>query len=217
MKPINIIFLGRSGSGKGTQAKLLQEELSLVDIDTGGILRNLAKNKDFLGKKIAQTINKGYLVPQWLVIFCWFRRLLSLPSQKGVIMEGSPRQLEEAKTLMDIFQWLGRDRIKVIYLKVSAEEVKKRLLARRICSRCGKEYSLLVNPGLRKCPACGGKLIRRTDDYPQAIRNRMIFFRKQIIPVINYFRQKNMVIEINGMQPIDLVHKEIMKKIRQKL
>jgi len=217
MKPINIIFLGRSGSGKGTQAKLLQKKFSLIDIDTGGILRELAKKKDILGKNIAKTIDKGHLVPHWLVLFCWLNKLLSISPRRGVIMEGSPRELEEAKTLMEVFHWLGRDRIKVIYLRVPAAEVKKRLLARRICSRCGKEYSLLLTPGLKKCPACGGKLIRRADDYPQAIRNRMIFFRRKIIPTINYFRHRKMVIEIDGRKSIKEVHREIMAALGKKL
>lgn len=217
MKPINIIFLGRSGSGKGTQAKLLQKEFSLTDIDTGGILREIAKEKTNLGAKVRQTIDKGHLVPQWLVIFCWFRKLLSIPPTTGVIMEGSPRQLPEAKILLDIFHWLGRDKIKVIYLNVPAKEVKKRLLARRICSKCGKEYSLLLNPGLKKCPACGGKLVRREDDYPKAIKNRMLFFRYKIIPVINYFRKKGMVQEVDGERPIKEVYKDVVKKVKGKI
>jgi len=217
MKPINIIFLGRSGSGKGTQAKLLQKKFSLVDIDTGGILRKLARKKDALGKNIAKTIDRGHLVPDWLVVFCWLQKLLTISPRQGVIMEGSPRRLGEAKILMEVFHWLGRDKIKVIYLRVPAAEVKRRLLARRICSRCGREYSLLLTPGLKKCPVCGGKLVRRADDYPQAIQNRMIFFRKNIIPTINYFRRRKMLIEIDGRKSIEEVHKEIIARLGKKL
>ena len=217
MKPINIIFLGRSGSGKGTQAKLLQKEFSLIDIDTGGILREISKEKTYLGKKVKQTIDKGHLVPQWLVIFCWFRKLLTIPPTTGVIMEGSPRRLKEAKTLLDIFHWLGRDKIKVVYLKTSTKEVRKRLLARRICSKCGREYSLLLTPGLKKCPVCGGKLVKRDDDYPAAINNRMHFFRYKIIPVINYFRKMGIVYEVDGERPIDIVYKDMIKHLKKKI
>ncbi len=217
MTPTNIIFLGRSGSGKGTQAKLLQKKFGLVNIDTGGLLRKLAQKKDDLGKEISRNINKGSLVPQWLVVYCWLQQLRTISVKKGVIMEGAPRRLNEAKVLEEIFHWLGRDKIKVIYLNVPAREVTKRLLARRICANCGKEYSLLFTPGIKKCSVCGGKLIRRSDDYPKAIKNRMLFFQTEIIPIINYFRRKKMLVEVDGIGSIEDIHRRIVAKLGKKI
>ena len=128
-------------------------------------------------------------------------------------MEGSPRQLEEAKTLEEVFSWLGRENFKVVYLQTSAKEVTQRLLTRRICSKCGKEFSLNFTPNLKKCSSCGGKLIRRKDDYPKAIKNRMLFFQKKILPVINYFRKKKIVVEVNGEGSVEEIHKRILKKL----
>ena len=213
MKSRNIIFLGRSGSGKGTQAELLMKKFALANIDTGDILRRLTKRNDKFGKTISETISHGKLVPIWLVIYCWLDQLLKIPSKKGIIMEGSPRQLEEAKILEEVFSWLGREDFKVVYLQTSAKEVTQRLLTRRICSKCGKEFSLNFTPDLKNCSGCGGKLIRRKDDYPKAIKNRMLFFQKKILPVINYFRKKKMVVEVNGEGSVQKIHKRILKKL----
>ena len=213
MKSRNIIFLGRSGSGKGTQAELLMKKFALANIDTGDILRRLAKKNDKFGKTVLETISHGKLVPIWMVIYCWLDQLLKIPSKKGIIMEGSPRQLEEAKTLEEVFSWLGRENFRVVYLQTSAKEGTRRLLTRRICSKCGKEFSLNFTPNLKNCSHCGGKLIRRKDDYPKAIKNRMLFFQKKILPVINYFRKKKMVIEVNGEGSVQEIHKRILKKL----
>jgi len=211
MKSLNIIFLGRSGSGKGTQLALLKKKLFLVEIDTGGLLRRFTKQKSYLSQKITEVIDRGDLAPFWLVVNLWLKKILNISLDKGVIFEGSPRSLEEAQILDEVLNWLGRKNIKVIYLNVPEREVIRRLSLRRICSQCGREYSLEFTPGLKKCPVCGGKLIRRPDDYPQAIKNRMFYFKKNIIPVINYFRKKKILVEINGSGPVGEVYQRIMK------
>ncbi|MFA5459885.1 MAG: nucleoside monophosphate kinase [Candidatus Paceibacterota bacterium] len=217
MKSPNIILLGRSGSGKGTQAELLLKKFSLVNIDTGDILRSLSKRDDAFGKNILKNISKGKLVPLWLVIYCWLDQFLKISSQQGIIMEGSPRLLDEAKILEQVFSWFGRKKLIVIYLKTSEKEVTERLLNRRICSKCYREYSLKLTPGIKKCSYCGGKLIRRHDDYPSAIKNRMLFFRKNIIPVINYFRKRKMLIEVKGEGSVEEIHQNILKKLTKRI
>ena len=216
MKSLNIILLGRSGSGKGTQAELLLKKFSLVNIDTGDILRSLAKRKDDFGKNIFKNISKGNLVPIWLVIYCWLNKFLKISSEKGIIMEGSPRLLDEAKILEEVLSWFGRKKLIVVYLKTSEKEVSERLLNRRICPKCHLEYSLKLDPGIKKCSRCGAKLIRRHDDYPKAIKNRMLFFKKNIIPVINYFRKKKMLIEVEGEGSVEEIHQSILKKLKKR-
>ncbi len=216
MKSLNIIFLGRSGSGKGTQLALLKKKLSLVEIDTGDLLRRFIKQKSYLSQKTAEVIAKGNLVPFWLVVNLWLKKILNIPLSKGVIFEGSPRRVEEAKILDEALNWLGRKNNRVIYLDVSEKEVIRRLSLRRICFRCGREYSFEFSPGLKKCSLCGGILIRRADDYPKAIKNRMLFFQKDIIPVINYFRKKKMILKVNGLGTVKEVHQRIMKCLKAK-
>lgn len=216
MKSLNIIFLGRSGSGKGTQLALLKKKLPLVEIDTGGLLRQFIKQKSYLAQKAAKVIAKGDLVPFWLVVNLWLKKILNTPLTKGIIFEGSPRSLEEAKILDEALNWMGRKNIRVIYLNVSEKEVVRRLSLRRICFRCGREYSLEFNPNLKKCSLCKDKLIHRADDYPKAIQNRMFCFQRDIIPVINYFRKKKMVLEVKGLGTVEVVHQRIMKCLKTK-
>jgi adenylate kinase len=212
MKSLNIIFLGRSGSGKGTQLSLLKKIFNLVEIDTGFLLRSFIKQKNSLAKNINLLIQKGELVPTWLVVYLWLKKILNAKSQKGMIFEGSPRRLSEAQILEECLNLMNRKFV-VIYLNVSEKEVIRRLSLRRICSQCGQEYSLEFNPDLTHCLKCGGKLIRRPDDNPKAIKNRLNYFKKDIIPVINYFRKKKLLIEINGEGPVKEVYQRIVKQL----
>lgn len=212
MKSLNIIFLGRSGSGKGTQLNLLKKKFNLEEIDSGFLLRNFIKQKNVLAKKMAEVVKSGHLVPSWLMVYLILQKLLRLNKQKGVIFEGSPRRLEEAKILEECLNLLERDFV-VIYLNVSEKEIIRRLSLRRICSKCGQEYSLEFNPNLKRCPKCNGKLIRRPDDNPEAIRNRLNFFTKEVIPVIKYFKKKKLLIEVNGEGTVSEVHQRILNSL----
>jgi adenylate kinase len=213
---LSIIFLGRSGAGKGTQLNLLKNKLNLYEIDTGSLLRSFVKQKNTLAQNISSMLSQGELVPTWLVVYLWLKKLLSIRSEKGAIFEGSPRRLEEAKILEESLNLMQRKFI-VIYLNVSEKEVIRRLLLRRICSRCGREYSLEFHPNLTKCPKCGGKLVKRSDDNEKAIKHRLEYFRKDIIPVINYFKKKNLLIEVNGEGSVKEVHERIMKALENHL
>ncbi|MGC8651229.1 MAG: adenylate kinase family protein [Minisyncoccia bacterium] len=216
MKSLNIIFLGRSGSGKGTQLALLKKRFNLIEIDTGALLRQFVKQKGYLPQRAKEVMTKGELVPFWLVVNLWLKKILPVPISRGLIFEGSPRQLEEAKILHEVFNWLGRQKIIAIYLNVPEKEVIRRLSLRRICEKCGREYSLEFTPKLKTCPVCGGTLIRRADDYPQAIKNRMGYFRRDLIPVIKYFRKQNLLIEINGVGSVEEVQKRIIDSLNHK-
>ncbi|NMB92200.1 MAG: nucleoside monophosphate kinase [Parcubacteria group bacterium] len=136
MKSLNIIFLGRSGSGKGTQLNLLKKRFNLEEIDSGFLLRNFIKQKNSLAQNINEIIKNGNLVPTWLVVYLWVKKILTVKNKKGLIFEGSPRRLEEARILEECLNLMNRKFI-VIYLNVSEKEVIRRLSLRRICSQCG--------------------------------------------------------------------------------
>jgi len=216
MKSLNIIFLGRSGSGKGTQLSLLKNKFNLEEIDTGFLLRNFIKQKNSLAQNISEIIKRGELVPTWLVVYLWLKKLIGLRDQKGTIFEGSPRRLAEAQILEECLNLMKRKFV-VIYLNVSEKEVIRRLSLRRICSKCGQEYSLEFKPNLTHCPKCGGKLIRRPDDNPKAIKNRLFYFKKDLIPVIHYFRKKKLLVEVNGEGPVKEIHQRILKALNKYL
>ncbi len=213
-KILNIFLLGLSGAGKGSQALLLKSKFSLELINTGDLLRAIAENKTVFGQKLSAALKKGHLAPNWLTNYLWLNKLLYIPLNKGVILEGSPRSLEQATLLTEVFNWLGRTNYRAIYLKVSEKEVTKRLLARRICTNCGKIVSLELNPTLKKCPYCGGKLKCRADDTPSAIKNRIAFFHKEVKPVISYFQKQKRLIEINGEGTMEEVHYRILASLK---
>ncbi len=212
---LNIFLLGPSGSGKGTQARLLTKDFKLLHVNTGGDLRGMAQEKTPLGQKVKGLIENGYLAPSWLVIHSWLRNIADLPIDHGVIFEGAPRVINEAKLMDEIFTFLGRDKRVFISLKVNLKEAQKRILNRRLCSKCQTEVSLVLTPNINRCPKCGGKLEKRADDNPKAVVKRFVFFKKNVMPVINYYKKQNRLIVINGDQPIKKVYKDILSNLKR--
>ncbi len=219
-KPLNIILLGRSGSGKGTQLDLLKKKLPLIEIDTGALLRQFIKQKNPLAQSTARIINSGLRAPTWLVVSLWLKKILNLKENAkkfGLIFEGSPRSLDEAIILEEALNLMERNNFKAIYINVPKEEVIKRLSVRRICQNCSREYSLELNPKLvktLKCPVCGGKLVKRKDDNLKAIKNRMKYFDKEVMPVIRYFKKKKKLIEVEGVGSVNEVFIRIVQKLK---
>jgi adenylate kinase len=220
MQPKIYTFLGRAGSGKGTQAKFLLEKFGLTYIGSGELLRARVKQEDFTGRKTAVTMQKGELVPTFLIFLLWASRLEEIKKQadenfKGIIFDGSPRKLVEAQMLEDSLLWYEWDKnFKAILIDISREEAFNRLTRRRQCQKCGQLIPYVGHyKDLKECDKCGGELISRQDDKPEAINQRLDLFDKEVMPVINYYEKNGLLIKINGEQPIEDVQKEIFSKI----
>lgn len=220
MIPQIFIFLGRAGSGKGTQAELLGKKLGLIYIGSGELLRERAKTKDFSGKKTEAILQKGDLLPSSFIFSLCANRLEEIKKQQennfsGIIFDGSPREIDEALFLEEALKWYEWDKdTKVLLIDISRQEALGRLTKRRICSQCGRVIPFVGEyKELEKCDKCGGELIERADDTPEAINQRLDLFEKEVVPVINYFKEKGWLTEINGEQAIERVHKEILEKI----
>jgi adenylate kinase len=216
-QPLCIIIFGPQGSGKGTQAQLLAEKFDLEHIEPGDMLRTLVEHGNGLAKKVDKIIHqKGSLVPTDLIIRMIKLRIQSLGLNQGIIFDGAPRRLEEAKLLEKILQEHGRSISRVFFIYISPQETVKRLSKRWICKVCdkplimGKDISYRLKSGLRKCPFCGGEIYQRKDDTPGGIRKRLATYQKETLPVVDYFREKGILIEINGEQLIKKVHKDII-------
>lgn len=212
----NIILLGPQGSGKGTQAKLLAKKYNLVHLEVGDILRKIARSKTSLGKKIDDLINKkGKMIPLDLLIKVIRREIKKIPNNKGIIFDGTPRRIEEIKPLEKILRSCGRKINYIFYLPITEKETIKRLGKRRICLKCGRIFTvgIEINKKTKKCPICGGKIIKRPDDKPKAIKERLKLYRKKTLPVIRYYRKKGKLITINAKKSIKEVLREIVKKI----
>ena len=231
-----IILLGRPGSGKGTQAKLLAEKFGLIYIELGDLVRNRQKIKDFTGKKLLRvSAKKGELIPTFLVSSFWitiFEKLKQKPkfkelknsSQrfadtrvfKGFVLDGSPRMLIESYLIDEALKWYEwHKNVKIILVNISEKESIWRLTKRRMCQDCGRLIPYIGElKKLKKCDQCQGKLIVRKDQSLEAIKKRIKEFNEKTKPAINYFRQQNRLIKINGEQPIEAVYRDILKALK---
>jgi len=208
----NLIILGPSGSGKGTQAELLARQFGLKMVDGGEYLRKILSSKSKESKRLAEKMNKGNLAPTDIIRDWIKKQIFSQPISHGLIFSGQPRMLGEAKLALKWFEESGRGMPAVIFLNVSIREVLKRLEKRYICAECKKVHTLDAVP-VNPCSACGGKIIKRTDDTPKLIRNRLAYFKKQVAQTLKFFKKKGILIEVNGEQSVEETHKEIVRKI----
>jgi len=193
MTPSNftvLIVLGKSGSGKGTQVEKLAEQYGLKIISSGSLLRARAEEKDFVGNRIAGILDKGGLIPTPIIFHLWLHELEKIREAenevKGFIFEGSPRKLYEAYLLDETLWFYNLEKnMRVVHLDITDEEAVKRLLARK-----------------------------RYDDTEAAIRERLQWYKAEVVPAIEYYREKGKLVEINGEQSIEAVHQEIMEKLK---
>jgi len=222
MKPskLIIILFGKSGSGKGTQAELLQKKFGLEYIGSGDLLRARAKKEDFTGRKIAQILITGDLIPTPVIFKLWLDKTEELKNKKnlrGLVMDGNPRKILEAYLIDQTLDWYGWDKnVKIFLVDISDKEAIWRLTKRRICKKC-KEIIPFVGSfrKIKKCPECGGQLVQRNDDTIEAVKKRLSWFKTDVQPIVNYYRQAGRLIKINGEQSIEAVFQDILNKIRR--
>ena len=215
-KPLVIIFLGKPGSGKGTQAELLGEKLGLDYIGSGDLLRERALKEDFTGRKTKIVTDTGGLIPTPVIFKLWldkFEELKNRKKLKGFVIDGSPRKILEAYLIDEALEWYEWDKnVKIMLIDISNKEAIWRLVKRRICKKC---EAIIPYVGkfreIKKCPKCGGELIHRADDTVSGVKNRLAWFRTDVQPVINYYRKTGRLIKINGEQSIEAVFQDIFK------
>ncbi len=214
---MNIILLGPPGAGKGTQAKKIAEHYSLPHISTGDILRENISNNTSLGIKAKSYMAKGELVPDELLITIIRDRLSKPDCLKGFLLDGYPRTVPQADALQMILTESNKKLDVVLNIDVDDEELVKRLSGRRVCASCGMSYHMIFNPPKEDeiCDKCGGKLYQREDDKPEAIRNRLIVYKKQTQPLIEYYTRKSLLRTVDGGKDIPEIFKDI-KKILEK-
>ena len=217
MTPKIIILFGRSGCGKGTQAKLLQEEFGFDYLGTGDLVRAKAKENDETGKQVKAIIAKGDRVPTEIVFGLWgkvARKMAQQPNLKGLIIDGSPRSTPEAVIMDNLFKELNWQDVKVFLLDISEKEAFNRLTKRKICQDCGQLIPYVGKyKNLEKCDKCNGKLVVRQDDNSKAVQARLDYFNKDVQPAVDYYQKQNRLTKINGEQSIEDVYRDILKKL----
>lgn len=209
----NIILLGAPASGKGTQAEILSKKLKLYLFQTGDLARKLAEKDERLRK----ILSSGKLVPEeemamYVVDYLARKR----PRLKNILFEGFPRFVNQYQALSEFLKTMGDDIDAVISLDVSEKAAIERISGRRICSSCKETYNLVTNPPKNPgiCDRCGGKLIQREDDKPDAVRVRFKYYEDNTKELIDYLSRHKKLIRINGEGSIEEITGEILKKLQ---
>ena len=204
------VIMGVQGSGKGTQSKLLCEGLDLVHISVGDIFRWNVQNHTKMGAQVRRIMAEGLLVSDEMAESVVRGRLTEHDWNYGFIIDGFPRNRRQAEFFLESYDIDG-----VIELDMPDSEVRRRVLARRLCSSCGMDYNLLTNsptePG--KCDVCGGDLVTREDDTDEALAVRLKEFHEKTNPVLDLFRRKEYVITVDATRPPLAVQQDVRAKL----
>ena len=211
---MNIILLGAPGAGKGTQAELLVEKLSIPAISTGNMLREAMANGTELGKKAKKFMDEGSLVPDELILGIVADRVAQSDCQNGFILDGVPRTLAQAEAL----EAKGVKIDHVVSIEVDDSEIEGRMTGRRVCSHCGASYHIVANPPKTEdvCDLCGEKLIIRKDDAPETVRHRLEVYHASTEVLKDFYAKLGRLRLVNGSQSIEGVNEDILKAIGAK-
>ena len=208
----NIIFIAPPAAGKGTMSEILIQKYGYTHISTGDILRSIAKNEDDFGKKLSEMLSSGNLVPDDIVYEALKRRLSMNDLDNGFILDGFPRNIEQAREYDKILKSINKELGVVIYLDTPREVLEKRITGRRICSKCGSTYNILTGVNTPKkentCDKCGEELYQRNDDNLESFNTRYDTFMEKTYPLIDYYEKEKVLYRINSVD-VDNTMKEI--------
>jgi adenylate kinase len=210
---MNLVLLGPPGAGKGTQAKMMIDHYGIPQISTGDILRAALKERTTLGLKAKEYMDKGLLVPDEVVIDIIKDRLKEADCRNGYILDGFPRTVAQAQALDKVLTGMNSGIDHVISIEVDKGELIKRLTGRRTCRQCGRGYHAIFDPPLNKdrCDKCQGELYQRDDDNEDTVRNRLEVYDSQTFPLIQYYKEKDLVRSIDGQGGIQQIFDRIVQ------
>jgi len=212
-----LVLLGPPGAGKGTQAQVVSEKLNLVHVSSGDIFRENLKNQTELGKTAQGYMERGELVPDEVTIAMIRERLARPDCKRGALLDGFPRTPAQAEALSRMIEDLG-DRVALVpYISVPPEVLIERLSGRWTCRAQGHVYHQMYNPPKQDgvCDVDGSELYQREDDKPETVRRRIEVYMEQTSPLIEYYRGKGLLVELDGTQPIDVVTEALLAEINQ--
>ena len=210
---MRLILLGPPGAGKGTQAARIVEKYNLPHISTGDIFRKNIKEGTELGKKAKEYMDQGLLVPDELVVAIVEDRLKEDDCRNGFLLDGFPRTVNQAEELDTVLKNMNTSIDKVINIIVDKDVLIGRAVGRRICKSCGATYHVEFNPSSSegKCDNCGGELYQRDDDKEETVKKRIEVYLDQTSPLIKYYNDKGVLVDINGEQDINKVFEDVSK------
>ena len=211
---MKLILLGAPGAGKGTQAELLMEKLSIPGISTGNMLREAIKNGTELGKKVKSYMDGGLLVPDELIMGIVAERVAQPDCANGFILDGVPRTLAQAEALDAAGVVIDH----VVSIEIDDSVIEGRMTGRRVCGKCGASYHVVANPPKIEgvCDSCGGELIIRKDDAPETVRKRLDVYHAQTEVLMDYYGKQGKIRHIEGNQSIEGANEDILVAIGAK-
>lgn len=216
---INVILLAPPASGKGTQANLLKEKVNLVHLSTGDLLRNAVKKNDEFGKKLNEIMSSGSLVSDDIVMELLNKNILENKDGNGFIFDGFPRTVNQAEKLDNLLSGLDMKLNYVFLLDVDYDILVKRITGRLTCSNCGKIYNIYnedMSPSVENiCDVCSSNLTKRADDNEESFKIRYQEYLDKTYPLIEYYKNKGNLIEIDSSGNIDDIFKEILSFIER--
>ena len=212
---MRVVFLGPPGAGKGTQTKFLEERYGACQVSTGDILRKAVRDHAPLGKKASEYLDKGELVPDDIMLNLVAERLRERDCEKGFILDGFPRTVAQAEGLEGILEDLGWSLDSVFCIQVPQEVIIQRLSGRRSCRKCGSLYHAVFNPPRREgfCDRCDGGLYQRQDDLEETIAARLRVFEKQTSPLVDFYRKRGLLKEINGVGSVEQIRSRVFQAV----
>ncbi len=212
-----IVFLGAPGAGKGTQATVVAEKMNLVHIASGNLFRQALDQGTELGLKAKSYMEKGMLVPDEITIKMVLDRISNPDCQSGIILDGFPRNLDQAQALDKALAEQPKAIDRVVYIRVSEDELLKRLSGRWICRNCQTPYHIVDSPPKTegKCDRCGGELYQRPDDTIETAKKRLDVYFAQTSPLIDYYNQASKLLEIDGEGSIEEISRRIVTALQE--
>jgi len=208
---MNILFMGPPGAGKGTQAQRIVSKYNIPHISTGDMFRAAIAEETELGLIAKQIVERGDLVPDDVTIGIVKERLSEADCKNGFLLDGFPRNVEQAKSLDDIMSSMDRVIDYAISIDVNVEQLKARLSGRRMCKACGTSYHVDFNPPEQAgiCGKCGGELYQREDDSESKVATRLSVYMEQTRPLLEYYEDSGNLVHIDGFNDIDHVFADI--------
>lgn len=210
---MKVIMLGAPGAGKGTQAKQIADKYSIPHISTGDIFRANIKNGTELGKKAKTFMDQGLLVPDELVVELVADRIQQDDCKNGFVLDGFPRTIPQAEALDAALEKINEKMDYAIDVDVPDENIITRMSGRRACLNCGATYHIISIPTKVEgiCDRCGSQVVLRDDDKPETVKKRLEVYHEQTQPLIDYYKKKEILKTVNGVQPMEDVFKAIVE------
>jgi adenylate kinase len=213
---MRIVFLGAPGSGKGTQAQKLMADFGLQQISTGDLLRGAVAAGTELGQRAKAAMDAGELVADDIVLGIIAERLAQDDCRQGFILDGYPRNLQQARDLQPVLDEIGQNLDAAVLLSVDLDILMKRLTGRRTCSKTGKLLNIYFSPQeeIDAVTAAGGELIQRADDNEETIANRLRVYREQTEPLVDFYRDVGLLKTVTGEGEIDEIYARLKATLK---